>query len=85
MRVESSEALLVGEVGPEGEPHIGPWGQDDLLPGSLLGVCCLPATEGCQLLVLCFNLRQKGWVSVAHMKGTGNDMSPVLVTSPHSL
>lgn len=56
MGIEASEALLVGEVRPEGEPHVGPWGQDHLLSWSLLCVRCLPATEGCQLLVLSFNL-----------------------------
>lgn len=56
MGIEASEAFLVGEVRPEGEPHVGPWGQDHLLSWSLLCVRCLPATEGCQLLVLSFNL-----------------------------
>lgn len=56
MGIKASEAFLVGEVRPEGEPHVGPWGQDHLLSWSLLCVRCLPATEGCQLLVLSFNL-----------------------------
>jgi len=56
MGVKAGEALLVGEVGPEREPHVGPRGQDHLLAGSLLCVCRLPAAEGCQLLVLSFNL-----------------------------
>lgn len=56
MGIEASEAFLVGEVGPEREPHVGPWGQDHLLAGGLLSVCRLSATEGCQLLVLSFNL-----------------------------
>lgn len=56
MGIKASEAFLVGEVRPEGEPHVGPWGQDRLLSWSLLCVRCLPATEGCQLLVLSFNL-----------------------------
>lgn len=56
MGVEASEALLVGEVGPESQPHVGAGGQDDLLAGGLLGVRRLPAAEGCQLLVLRFDL-----------------------------
>lgn len=56
MGVEASEALLVGEVGPESQPHVGAWGQDDLLAGGLLRVRRLPAAEGCQLLVLRFDL-----------------------------
>lgn len=61
--IEASEALLVGEVGPESQPHVGAGGQDDLLAGGLLRVRRLPAAEGCQLLVLRFDLQQKGWVS----------------------
>lgn len=56
MGIEASEAFLVGKVRPECEPHVRPWGQDHLLARSLLCVRCLPATEGCQLLVLSFNL-----------------------------
>lgn len=56
MGIEAGEAFLVGEVRPEGEPHVGPWGQNHLLSRSLLCVRRLPATEGCQLLVLSFNL-----------------------------
>lgn len=56
MGVEASEAFLVGEIRSEREPHVGPWGQDHLLAGSLLCVCRLPTAEGCQLLVLSFNL-----------------------------
>lgn len=56
MGVEASESFLVGEVRPERESHVGPWGQDDLLARSLLCVSCLSAAEGCQLLVLSFNL-----------------------------
>lgn len=56
MGVEAGEAFLVGEIGPEREPHVGPRGQDHLLARSLLCVGRLPATEGCQLLVLSFNL-----------------------------
>lgn len=54
--IEASEALLVGEVGPESQPHVGARGQDDLLARCLLGVRRLPAAEGCQLLVLRFDL-----------------------------
>lgn len=56
MGIEASEAFLVGEVRPECEPHVGPWGQDHLLARSLLCVCRLSAAEGCQLLVLSLNL-----------------------------
>lgn len=56
MGVKASEAFLVGEIGSEREPHVGPWGQDHLLARSLLRICRLPAAEGCQLLVLSFNL-----------------------------
>lgn len=56
MGIKASEAFLVGEVRPESEPHVGPRGQDHLLARSLLCVCGLPAAEGCQLLVLSFNL-----------------------------
>lgn len=26
MGIEAGEAFLIGEVRPEGEPHVGPWG-----------------------------------------------------------